>query len=331
MANLLDPADWKPNPKAKPKPLPKESYSADNDAPPAIIRKLADELEDRMLDYDVGIMSRKHMINSIGDELEWLTPKYNRAPESKLFTFKPTTLRLGLRRLFRFNPSICGANAKSPSILLTCDSFEKDRAVILQLLTDYLKARCKQAKAAKSGSGTKWRQALLAAQNLLSDASAYDKMLALADDATLELEADLAFGNDGKKVKTTPQRLSRKRKKAWKKQVEVANDFNESRFRPESGANPIGTCPLAKVKDWDKKHPTAANPNWFGYYAELRYDPALEPEYRECLRRWRTRWAAYRNQFRAWRAANPSSPRSSFRFKDHILEYPGDMSACEDS
>ena len=215
MANLLDPADWKPNPKAKPKPLPKESYSANNDVPPAIIRKLADELEDRMLDYDVGIMSRKHMINSIGDELEWLTPKYNRAPESKLFTFKSTTLRLGLRRLFRFNPSICGANAKFPSILLTCDSFEKDRAVILQLLIDYLKARCKQAKAAKSGSGTKWRQALLAAQNLLSDASAYDKMLALADDATLELEADLAFGNDGKKVKTTPQRLPRKRKKAW--------------------------------------------------------------------------------------------------------------------
>lgn len=351
MTKKLDPANWKPNPDATTDKQPQETYSTDvAEADPAIVKEMIAKLEDRMLDADVGIASRAFIKQAISDEMDWLNPDGHRSPEYKLFSFKPTILRQGLRTLFNFLPFVSSPNGSPVYFMLTCDSFEHDRAEILNLLIQYLNARYEQAKSIGSISIEKWRQTLMLAHALQTDATVYDKMIELADAATFELESNLRFGSqnavkqDVERIEQTiTARLPKKRKDkgkrhlknrtgGWRTQAEVAYDFNEARFRPSPKARPMGACPISKIKEWDRRHPDVTHRNRFGYYAELRINPELKAEYSECLRNWNAHWAEYRRQFSAWSAAHPRSPRSSFRFdKDHCLEFHEDMSTYTDA
>lgn len=71
-----------------------------------------------MLDADVEIMAREVMRQSLIDETSWLNPGCNRTLEDKLFTFKPSILRQGLRTLFNFQPRISGTNRDSLPVAL---------------------------------------------------------------------------------------------------------------------------------------------------------------------------------------------------------------------
>lgn len=220
-SHKLNPHNWKLTPKPSNGPLrPQEAYSVNaNKIAPSLFRKLKAELEDKMLMAGVDQFSRQSMKDALTDESQWLKANHNRSPETELFSFKPTILRQGLRSLFQFHSCASGTTTDGQNITLTCDSFERDRDEIKTAFMDYLTQRYEQARALGSSSATAWRQALLLGQKLLGDANLYDKILSLADTATLELEADLELGGT--------VNLSAKLEQLETRQTSVAGDVAE--------------------------------------------------------------------------------------------------------
>ena len=306
-----------------------ESYyysnpTADKDT----IGNLQRQLEEKMLTYDVSSDARKHILRAIADERNWSDSPH--APEEKLFAFKEATLRDGLRKVFSFVPSVSYQTDNGRATSLTCESFETDQAAIKKSLIDYLTHRLEQAKAVGSDAASKWRKAILLAEKLISTPKLYDKVLELADEATLELEADIALGgtvNLAQSIEQIKSSLPKKRKKggrhplgrnkgAWKTQAEVARDMDKARFTPEHGEKAMGAGTIDRVKQMDQKHPDPANANKFGYHAQLRLDERLKEDYKAFLARWYAHWDSYKEQFKEWRKNHPASKRSSFRFKE---------------
>lgn len=309
-----------------------ESYyysnpTADKDT----IGNLQRQLEEKMLTYDVSSDARKHILRAIADERNWSDSPH--APEEKLFAFKEATLRDGLRKVFSFVPSVSYQTDNGRATSLTCESFETDQAAIKKSLIDYLTHRLEQAKAVGSDAASKWRKAILLAEKLISTPKLYDKVLELADEATLELEADMRLGktdniatitesleqiksNLPRKRKMGGKRIPHRNVSEWgKKQADVAADLNKSKVKRGNGVKSLGGCTIRKIKEWDRKYPNANNKNEYGYHAELRLKREYKNDYAEFVQSWAAYWASYQAQFDAWRAKHPASKIDSFRFK----------------
>ena len=311
--------------------MQRESYYYNNPADKETIKILQKQLEDKMLTHEVSASARKFMLNSLADELEWSDRSH--APEEKLFSFKEAILREGLCKLFSFVPNVSGQTADGNRISLTCESFENDRKAILESLVGYLTHRLEQAKAIGSDAASKWRKAILLAEKLISTPKLYDKVLELADEATLELEADMRLGktdniatitesleqiksNLPRKRKMGGKRIPHRNVSEWgKKQADVAADLNKSKVKRGNGVKSLGGCTIRKIKEWDRKYPNANNKNEYGYHAELRLKREYKNDYAEFVQSWAAYWASYQAQFDAWRAKHPASKIDSFRFK----------------
>lgn len=308
--------------------MQRESYYCNNPADQESIKILRKQLEDKMLTHEVSASARKFILKSIADELEWSDNPHS--PEEKLFAFKVATLREGLRKIFTFIPTVRCQTDDDQATVLTCESFETDQAAIKKSLIDYLTHRLEQAKNIGSDAASKWRKTILLAEKLISNPELYNTVLEMADEATLELEADIALGgtvNLAQSIEQIKSSLPKKRKKggrhplgrnkgAWKSQAEVARDMDKARFTPEHGTKAMGAGTIDRVKRMDRMHPDPAHANKFGYHAQLRLDERYREDYEAFLARWYAYWINYKEQFMEWRKNHPASKRSSFRFKE---------------
>ena len=313
-----------------------ESFTVSrSDAKPTLVKKAIAEIEGRIQDANLDILSRKMMKDALQDELDFIGSRSGSSGDTSFLGQKPTLLREGIRKLITLNhTAILRLDKKGrKSALVECDTLVRDRNEIIDLLHSYLTARYEQALALKSSSLQVWRRALLICKDIGFSADKYDRLIAIADDATLQLEADLSVGTPEHdstiedKVDALTQKFQKSRSDKGKKhhstrqtsewgmtQASVARDFNKSKFVPEKGAQPLGGCTVNKIKEWDREYPTAEHPNKYGYHAELRLKAAYKTEYYEVLHRWATYWCDYHCAFNAWRKKHKFSKRSSFRF-----------------
>lgn len=289
----------------------------------------------RIQNADLGILARQEMKDALQDELDFIGSRNGSSGGTSFLGQTPTLLREGTRKLITFNhTAILRLDKKGrKSALIECATFARDRNDIIGLFHRYLTARYEQALALKSSSVQSWRRALLLCKDIGFSGDKYDRLIAIADDATLQLEADMSVGTPEHasdiedKIDALARKLPKPRSDRGKKhhstrqtsewgmtQANVARDFNKSKFVPEKGAQPLGGCTVNKIKEWDREYPTAEHPNRFGYHAELRLKAEYKTEYYEVLHRWATYWYDYHRAFNAWREKHKCSKRSSFRF-----------------